>query len=211
MIQRRSFLSRFSVAAAALGFSRPTAAAAAAPSSGFEPSRHSQDEWMDLPGKHRVVFDTWSAEKFDDAIRFANNIYRGNKDGYELAERDLAVIIIARHRTAPFAFNDAMWAKYGKAFSERMEFVDAKTKQAPATNPHGAQLAALVKRGVHLGICNLTTRSYAQKLAEDAGKPVDDVYKELTTNTVGNGHFVAAGVIGATRAQEHGYAVVSIG
>jgi|SRR2546423_5005840 len=210
MMQRRSFLSRFSVVAAAVGLSRPAAAAAA--TAAFDPGRHPQDDWFDqLPGKHRVVFDTWSAEKFGDAIRFANNIYRGNKDGYELTEKDLAVIVIARHRTAPFAYNDAMWAKYGKAFSERMEFVDPKTKEPPTKNPYGAQLAALVKQGVHLGICNLTTKSYAQRLGELTGKPADEVYKEITSNTVGNGHFVAAGVIGATRAQEHGYALVSIG
>jgi intracellular sulfur oxidation DsrE/DsrF family protein len=210
MMERRSFLSRFSVVAAALGLSRPAHAAPAA--GAFDPSRHPQDDWFDqLPGKHRVVFDTWSADKFDDAIRFANNIFRGNKDGYDLTEKDLAVIIIARHRTAPFAYNDAMWAKYGKAFSERMEFVDPKTKEAPTKNPYGTQLAALVKQGVHLGICNLTTKSYAQRLGELTGKPADEVYNEITSNTVGNGHFVPAGVVGATRAQEHGYALVSIG
>ena len=136
---------------------------------------------------------------------------RAGTQPLELGAKDLAVIIIARHRTAPFAYNDAMWAKYGKAFSERMEYVDPKTKEAPTKNPYGTQLAALVKQGVHVGICNLTTRSYSQRLGELTGKPADEIYKEITSNTVGNGHFVPAGVVGATRAQEHGYALVSIG
>jgi intracellular sulfur oxidation DsrE/DsrF family protein len=34
---------------------------------------------------------------------------------------------------------------------------------------------------------------------------------ELTTNTVGNAHFVPAGIVAVTRAQEHGYALVGIG
>ena len=178
----------------------------------FEPARHARDDWFDqLPGKHRVVFDTWTADKFDDAIRFANNIFRGNKDGYDLTERDHAVVIVVRHRTAPFAFNDAMWTKYGKPFAERMELADSRTKQPPTTNPHGAPLSALIKQGVHLAVCNLTTRSLTQRLSEIAGKTPDEVYQELTTSTLGNAHFVPAGVLGVTRAQERGYAVISIG
>ena len=60
-------------------------------------------------------------------------------------------------------------------------------------------------------MCNLTTRSTAQRLAELTGVTADEAYKELTTNALPNAHFVAAGVLGATRAQEHGYALVSIG
>jgi intracellular sulfur oxidation DsrE/DsrF family protein len=207
MMLRRSFLTRFPAAAALFG-QKP----GDPPAAPFEPARHVRDDWFDqLPGRHRVVFDTWSADKFDDAIRFANNVFRGNKDGYDLGERDHAVVIIARHRTAPFAFSDAMWAKHGKPFSDRIQFTDPKTKQAPATNPYGPQLAALVKQGVHLGVCNLTTRSLSERLAELTGKSRDETYEELTTNTVGNTHFVAAGVLGVTRAQERGYALISIG
>ena len=210
MMLRRSFFSTFSAMAALAGAGDQPSSAP--PSGRFEPARHAPDDWFDqLPGKHRVVFDTWSADKFDDAIRFANNIFRGNKDGYDLSERDHAIVIIVRHRTAPFAFNDAMWAKYGKPFAERIDFTDPKTKQTPAANYYSAQLGALVKQGVHLGVCNLTTRSLSQRLAELTGKAQDETYQELTTNTVGNTHFVPAGVLSVTRAQEHGYALISIG
>ena len=210
MMLRRSFLSAVSAVTALAGAGGQKSSEA--PAGRFEPARHARDDWFDqLPGKHRVVFDTWSAEKFDDLIRFAGNIFRGNKDGYDLTERDHAVVIIVRHRTAPFAFNDAMWAKYGKPFSERIDFTDPRTRQIPATNYYGAQLAALVKQGVHLGVCNLTPRSISQRLAELAGKSADETYQELTTNTIGNAHFVPAGVLGVTRAQEHGYALISIG
>jgi intracellular sulfur oxidation DsrE/DsrF family protein len=212
-MQRRSFLSRFPALAALFGAGAVTpAVAAAAESGGFEPVKHPQDEWLDsLPGKHRVVFDTWTASKFPEAMQFANNIYRGNKDGYELTEKDLAIVIVARHRTAPFAFNDAMWAKYGKSFSERMDFLDPKTNKVPTTNVYAAPLGGLLKQGVHLAVCNLTTRSTAQRLAELNGVSAEETYKELTANALPNAHFVAAGVIGATRAQEHGYALISIG
>jgi len=212
-MQRRSFLSRFPAIAAFLGAGTVTPAAAVAAETGrFEPVRHAQDDWLDsLPGKHRVVFDTWTASKFPDALQFANNIYRGNRDGYELTEKEIAIVIVARHRTAPFAFNDAMWAKYGKPFSERMDFLDPKTSKVPTGNVYSTQLGGLIKQGVHLAVCNLTTRSTAQRLAELNGVTADEVYKELTTNALPNAHFVAAGVVGATRAQEHGYALVSIG
>ena len=210
MILRRSFLSRFSAAAGVFGIGQPQLPAA--PAGPLQAPRYAQDEWLDqLPGKHRVVFDTWSASRFDDGPRFANNYFRVNRDTYGLAERDFAVVMIVRHRTAPFAFNDAMWAKYGKAFAERMEFVDPKTHQPPTTNLYGAALTPLIKQGMHLGVCNLTTRSLAQRLAETSGTKVEDVYKELTSNTLGNSHFVPAGVVAVTRAQERGYVLVSVG
>jgi len=210
MMLRRSFLSRFPAAAALFGQQEQSSPSSS--SGRFEPVRHARDDWFDqLPGRHRVVFDTWTADKFDDAIRFANNIFRGNKDGYDLTERDHAVVLVVRHRTAPFAFSDAMWAKYGKPFGERMQLTDPKTKEAPTTNLYGAQLTALVKQGVHLAVCNLTTRSLSERLADLTGKTRDETYQELTTHTVGNAHFVPAGVLGVTRAQEHGYALISIG
>jgi intracellular sulfur oxidation DsrE/DsrF family protein len=213
-MQRRSFLSRFPALAALVGAgaATPAAAAAFAPENiRFEPVKHSQDDWLDsLPGKHRVVFDTWTAPKFPEAMQFANNIFRGNRD-YELSEKDIAIVIVARHSTAPFAFNDAMWAKYGKYFSERMEFLDPKTNKPPTANVHAERLGGLLKQGVHLAVCNLTTRSSAQRLAELNGAKMEDVYKEITTNALPNAHFVAAGVVGATRAQERGYALISIG
>jgi intracellular sulfur oxidation DsrE/DsrF family protein len=210
MMLRRSFLSRFSAAGAVFGVRDQESSGP--PAGRFEPARHARDDWFDqLPGKHRVVLDTWTADKFDDAIRFANNVFRGNRDGYDLTDRDHAMVIVVRHRTAPFAFSDAMWGKYGKPFGERMEFTDPKTKQAPTTNLYGTQLTALIKQGVHLAVCNLTTRSVAQRLSELGGKTPDEAYQELTTNTLGNTHFVPAGVLGVTRAQERGYAVISIG
>jgi intracellular sulfur oxidation DsrE/DsrF family protein len=121
------------------------------------------------------------------------------------------VVMVVRHRTAPFAFNDAMWAKYGKAFSDRMEFTDPKTHEPPTTNLYAGPVGALLKQGVHLAVCSLTTRSYSQRLAEQAKSSADEVFKELTSNTIGTSHFVPAGVVAVTRAQEHGYVLVSVG
>jgi intracellular sulfur oxidation DsrE/DsrF family protein len=211
---RRSFFSRMGGAAAALGFvdQKAADAAPAAPAGSFEPARHDQDNWFDeLPGSHRVLFDTWTAARFGEGLMFAGNIYRANRDGYGLTEKDLAVIICVRHNTAPFAFNDAMWAKYNKAFCKRMEWVEPKTNQPPTVNIYTRQLTNFVKQGLNLAVCNLTTRAYTQIIAQETQRSTDEVYKELTSNTVGNAHFVPAGVVAATRAQERGYSIVSIG
>ena len=214
---RRSFFSRIGGAAAALGFVDQKAADAApaspaASAGSFTPARHEQDNWFDeLPGTHRVLFDTWTPTRFPDSLQFAGNIYRANKDGYGLTEKDLAVIIVVRHNTAPFAFNDAMWAKYNKAFSRRMDWVDPKTQEPPAVNLYTRQLTNFIKQGLHLAVCNLTTRAYTQIIARETQRPDDEIYKELTSNTVGNAHFVPAGVVAATRAQERGYSIISIG
>jgi len=209
---RRVFLSRFPAAAALVGVA-PTQSPSASspPPARFEAARHPQDDWFELPGKHRVCFDTWMAANFAEGVAFASNYIGANKSGYGLEASELAVVIVVRHRTAPFGFNDAIWAKYGKTFSARQSFVDPKTGQAPTTNVYGAQLGRLVKQGVHVAICNMSTRAYARMLGEETGKTEDDVYQELTSNTFGNSHFVPAGIVAATRAQEHGYAIVSIG
>src|SRR5690349_2086318 len=128
---RRAFLSRVSaIGALVSGQTAPSAQTPAAPppqtpkpSAG--PARHPQDEWLDqAPGKHRVVFDTWMADKFGEASAFVGNWLRVNKDEYGLTDSDLAVVLVARHGTGPFAFNEAMWAKYGKIFAERMSTND---------------------------------------------------------------------------------------
>jgi intracellular sulfur oxidation DsrE/DsrF family protein len=210
MMLRRSFLSRFPAAAALFGAQAP---ASPAPSrTRFEPAQHEQDAWFDeLPGRHRVVFDTYNAAAFREAIQFTGNYFRVNKDAYKLTEKDFAVVVVVRHNTAPFAFNDAMWAKYGKAFSDRMDFKDPKTQEAPATNLFGAQITGLAKQGLQLAVCSLTTRSVSQRLAEQTKTTQEEVYKELTSNTIAPSHFVPAGIVAVTRAQEHGYVLVSIG
>ena len=66
----------------------------------------------------------------------------------------------------------------------------------------------MAARGVHFAICNLSTRGMAGMLARSTGGSRDDIYQELITNSIPNGHFVPAGVVAATRAQEYGYSLL---
>ena len=188
--------------------------AAASP---WNPVRHSEDDWFDQPAaKHRLFLDTTSPEGFAQALAFARNFFAGNASGYGLADGEIAQIICARHRSTTLAFGDAMWAKYGATLSERTSgFVDPKTKQAPTGNVYmtagsgeansSATLDALLKRGVRLAVCGISTRSTAAAIAQKSGAKVDDVYRELTEHLVPNARMVSAGIVAVSRAQEHGY------
>ena len=57
MNPRRSFLSRFGLAAAAMTLG--SGKASAEPPSAWQPARDAKDDWLDqIPGKHRLFFDT---------------------------------------------------------------------------------------------------------------------------------------------------------
>jgi intracellular sulfur oxidation DsrE/DsrF family protein len=191
----------------------PSQAAASAQGSQAGPTkRHSQDDWLDqAPSGHRAIFDTWMADTIGEAIGFAGNWMRVNKEQYGLTDADLALVIVARHGSAPFAFNEAVWSKYGTIFAANMSANDKVAHPNPSTNVHSGRLAALAKQGMRLAVCNLTTRRYTQMIAKEAGVDAEAVYKELTANTVAPATFVPAGVVTVTRAQERGYALVSIG
>ncbi len=220
-VARRSFLTRFGAGMTVLGSGVATGtslATAQSASTSFRPTRHAQDDWMDkLPGKHRLVFDTTTPASFGVAVAYANNFLVAGKDGYGLDDQDHAVIIVARHFATPFAYNDAIWAKYGKAMPPFVVIDDPKTKQRPAFNifkasgygldlPNlGTTIDDVVKKGVQFAVCQMATRFFAGPLAQATGGNADAVYTELVANLVGNSHMAAAGIVAVNRAQERGY------
>jgi hypothetical protein len=218
-VARRSFLTRLGAGVTVLGSGLAAGTGtAAAQSAGARPARHAQDEWMDkLPGKHRLVFDTTTPAGFGAAVAYANNFLTASKDGYGLTDQDHGIIIVARHFATPFAYNDAMWAKYVKAMPPFVVLDDPKTKQRPTFNLYnvgtygldlpnlGTTIPDVVKRGVHFAVCQMATRFFAGPLAQGTGGNADAVYNELVANLVGNSHLAAAGIVAVNRAQEHGY------
>jgi hypothetical protein len=210
MTARRSFLARLGGIAAAFGIGSPSAFAQS-PAARFAPSRHEKDDWMELPGKHRLVFDGTSPEGVRDALQFTGNFFAGNRNGYGLEATEIAVIVVMRHRATQFAFANAIWSKYGAYLSESEQFVDPKTKQAPAANVYAAQIENQTRRGVHIAACDLSTHRLASFIARKTdGKP-DDVYGELVAHAMPNVHFVPAGIVAVNRAQERGYALSHAG
>lgn len=196
-------------------------AAQAAGGGGWQPARHAQDDWLDLvPGKHRFVFDTTSPAGIGAALLYANNFFLTSQSGYGLGNADAAVVIVARHDSTPFAYTDAVWAKYGAALTRRSGFEDPKTKQRPTINVYNAEgynelpsmgttVDSLVKRGVHFAVCQMATRFLARGIGQATGGNADAVYDELVANLVGNAHVVPAGIVAVNRAQERGYTFVA--
>jgi len=228
-VARRSFLSRIVTGTAALGGLLGASSVASAQSSpvssgSFQPARHSEDDWMDqTTAKHRFFYDTTSPSGYGLALFFARNYFVANASGYKLTDADLAQVVCMRHESTSFAFNDAMWAKYGAALSERAgHFVDPKTKQVPTANvylasgygetlPNGnVTIDQLAKRGVRFAVCSMATRAAAQLIATKSSANVDAVFKELTENLVQGGRMVPAGIVAVNRSQERGYSFVYV-
>jgi hypothetical protein len=228
MLPRRSFLSKLGIGltagGAAAGARLSTAQAQSVEGGRWQPARHSLDDWLDqVPGKHRFVLDTTTPEGFGTALAFLNNYFTVNRNAYGLEDGDLAVVLIARHLSTLFAYNDAIWAKYGASITQRTNFNDPKTKQPPTMNlfnstAYGASLPnrgttvdSLLKRGLHLGVCQVSTRGNATAIAAATGGNADAVYSELTGNLLSNAHLVPAGIVAVNRAQERGYSLASVG
>ena len=115
--ERRSFLSRLAAGAAIVGgtvFRSEQAEAQSASAAPWRPARHAQDDWLDqIPGGHRFIIDTISPQGLGSAMLFANNFFVANQNGYGLGNADAAVVLVMRHNSTPFAYTDAIWAKYG--------------------------------------------------------------------------------------------------
>jgi len=186
----------------------------------FRPARHPEDSWLEAPGaKHRIVIDAPTAHGAGEAILFANNLYDANKSAYKGTEKDLGIVIVLRHFGTPFGYNDAIWAKYGQAMGTMLEFNDPKTKQPPTTNlfnsaAYGMELPNFGNTidkvrgmGTRFAICDAATHFVSSQLAGSGGN-ADAIYKELVANIVPGARMVSAGVVGVTRAQEYGYALI---
>jgi hypothetical protein len=174
-----------------------------------------------IPGKHRTFVDCATVSGAGEGILYANNLYVANKSGYQLNEPDVAVIVCLRHFATVFAYNDAIWGKYGKAMSDLVQFTDPKTKQAPSTNllnssdygltmsNLGNSIPSVVKRGTHFAVCNMATTFISGQVAAAVKANPQELYKEFAANLIPNSHLVAAGVVAANRAQEHGYTLLT--
>ena len=222
MKTRRSLMSGLATAAAGVALSARPSAAQTAAGGAFKAARHQQDAWLDAPaGKHRTFIDASTPRGAGEALLYANNLYEANKAGYSLPESDIVVVACMRHFATPFAFNDAMWKKYGKNISEMIAFTDPKTKQAPSTNllnsgayglamsNLGTTIDSVVKRGTRFAVCDMATHFFAGQLAMAMKGNADTIYKELVANTIPNSHMVPAGVVAVNRAQEHGFTLLS--
>ena len=213
--ERRSFLTRVNLGAASLAvlFGRSASAQVKSAPARFEPLRHDKDDWMDeLPGKHRLVFDTVSPAGLSDALLFANNYMLANRNDYGLRNSDLAVIIVVRHLSTTFGFSDAMWKKYGEPMAKGSgDFVDPKTKAAPTANVYTNGMGGqFIEQGGQFAVCSMATRRVAGAIAQAVSGKADDINAELIANLAPNARMVPAGIVALSRAQERGYTLAVV-
>jgi intracellular sulfur oxidation DsrE/DsrF family protein len=208
MKHRRAFVAGLGAVAAAGALGAQSAEAQSAASDPFTPTLHPQDEWMSaMKGQHRIVLDVTSPAGWPDAVRFANNLLAGHKNGWGVEEKDVAVIVCFRHGATPLGYTDVIWSKYGKT-------IDPKTTPPPTVNPFNSgeelQLAALAKRGVQFMVCGTASRGLAGRIAGQGGD-ADAVLKEMGANLIPSARIVPAGVVAVVHAQERRFALISVG
>lgn len=208
---RRKFLAGAGLVAAGAAVA---ANAQEAGDSGFTPARHAEDSWMDeMGGVHRVFLDSSTGSGGIAAMNFAANILTANAQGYGGSDEDYGLIICFRHNSSPYGFNDAMWEKYGELFVGRTG-VSNSNGDPVTVNPLNMEriygnrsntIENMSGRGAQFAVCNLSTQGMAGMLARSTGRTSEEVYEELVANAIPSSHFVPAGVMAATRAQEYGF------
>jgi intracellular sulfur oxidation DsrE/DsrF family protein len=204
LTRRNASAAAAALAALALGPAAVAQTKAAAP---FAPARHDKDDWMDVPSKHRIIFDTTSADRFGDALLFATNFLTANRSDYGLQNSDIATIIVVRHLSTAFGYSEAVWAKYSAQIAPMSQL-----KDVPKTNPRIAGafgIDALAQAGVKFAVCSMASQRVASTIAQAVGGKSDDIYNEITSSLAPNARMVPAGIIAINRAQERGYTLVT--
>lgn len=217
-IARRKLVAALGTGAVVLG-AAAVPREASAKNARWQPALEKDDDWMELPGRHRLVFDATSADGAAHALFFARNYIGVNKSAYGLEPSQLATIIILRHMATVFAFDDAIWAKYGKLLSNMAKFTDPKTQEAPTRNLYDvkgygpglanadATLSDLARQGVRFAVCGAATQRIIGMVVAQTKGSAEEVRQELQSHLVPNGRMVAAGIVTVNRAQERGYAM----
>ncbi len=212
---RRSFLTRFAASAAVLGAAPALAALTGAPTTALAapPTGDELDTWFAaMKAPYKVVYDCVQASGGTDGIMFARNFMKYSADKLGTKDADMSVIVSFRHFATPYGYTDAMWAKYPQ-FAELLKVEDPKTKKPAARNiplhddvedQAGANIPALVARGVHFTVCGAATEFIAQLLAGTMGN-AKAIETELAANLIPNARMVPAGVVGVQRAQKAGF------
>jgi intracellular sulfur oxidation DsrE/DsrF family protein len=185
-----------------------------------------KDAWLDKPGtRHRLVADTSTVVAAEAALSYVDSFYAANESGYDLAAEALGVVIVLRHLSTPFGYNDKIWSKYGAAIAEKLKLSGQLAIRATHVNPllsaatpeiaadkgggeDDPTLASLAAKGTRFAVCAAATTQIAKLLAK--GNNAATIEEELKANLIPGGVLMASGVVAVNRAQEHGYALVPI-
>jgi hypothetical protein len=221
-LQRRALVTGAAVLGAGLAAVTPAQAQGKGGPAAWRPAKEKLDDWLEIPGAHRFAFDCITPGGAGAVLGFARTYYQHNRDEYGLEPSSLAVVILLRAGATPFGYNDAMWAKYGRALSDPIKLVDPTTQAPPVRNifntkgspgpgAGGVIQSELVERGAHFAVCGSATTNISEIVARSTGGQAGAIRAELSANLIPGARLVPAGIITLNRTQERGYAVAHIG
>jgi hypothetical protein len=196
---RRSFFRRIAAVSALglIGFGATPTRAQSAESDG--------PDWPGpLKGRHKQVFDAYDING-GSPLGFTNNFLTPNESA--------TAVLVFRHKGTPYALGSAIWEKY--KIGESFQIPDPETKAPAVKNPwfqpkpgvlanSEAALDRLLARGTVMGVCSVSFRNQARRLAPNAGVTPEEALKEWTANLIPGVTVIPSGTWGVNRAQEAG-------
>ena len=196
---RRGFFSRIAGMSAfgLFGFATATVRAQAAQPDGLD--------WPGtLKGRHKQVFDVPEMNG-GSPFGFTNNFLTPNESA--------TAVLVFRHNGTPYALGSVIWQKY--KIGESFNVLDPETKAPAVKHPWfqpkpgvltnaDAALDRLIARGTVLGVCSVSLRGQARRLAANAGVTAEEALKEWTANLIPGTTVIPSGTWGVNRAQEAG-------
>lgn len=219
---RREFLGQIAASAIVLAGAACTTPAGGQSGAAPSPARAggTQTAWDDswvgrLTARHKAVFDSPEIDEnstlgFSQAQRYIN----GMRDALGAGPRDVQTVVVVRHKSIPFAFNDAMWQKYALGEQAKVKSGDAwatRNLMARGRNPGAAtsdrpqsNIEWLAANGHIILACDLATQGWASGIAERTKSTMKAVYDELRANLVPGVIMQPNGVYAVHRAQEAG-------
>ena len=234
---RREFLGQIAASAVVLAGTACATPLARAQSSATGPApvptgagTAAQTQWDDswfgrLTAKHKAVFDTPDfAEGMILGPGHATRYMAGMRDALGASGADVQTVVVIRHRAIPFAFNDAMWAKYeigkemkikgdGEEWATKNPFAGPRARggrggnATPANNDRPQANAEWLSSHGHILLgCDLATQGYAGTIAERTKGTMKTIYEELKANLVPGLILQPNGIYATMRAQEAGCA-----
>lgn len=169
------------------------------------------DSWTTrLTAKHKAVFDSPEvAENSTLGFVQAQRYIQGMRDALNAESQS---VVVVRHKSIPFAFNDAMWEKYqigaeiqvkqGDAFATKNPLAHARN--GSASDRPQSNMEWMLSHGHFVLACDLATQGYAQSIAEKHKSTMQAIYQELKANLVPGVILQPSGVYAVHRAQEAG-------
>jgi len=215
---RRTFLGTLASGAAALGLMTIAAPVRAkAESLAASDNVSEADAWFNkVKGKHRIVFD---ATEPKEIFTFAwPRVFLMTNDKTGTMAADCGVVVVLRHNSIAYAFEDRIWSTYG--MGEVFNIDDPATKARSTRNPFwkpkpgdykvpgignvAIGINELMESGVMFCVCDAASTVYSAVVAEKMGKDAAIVKKDWYAGLLPGVQVVPSGVWAVGRAQEHG-------